>query len=87
MAASKLNAIEFWCLLPLSALQFLRGRRDVEAEVEDLVVEVIVEQLQCRMSVLSLLAQSFLRWQIVIIVVLNLGQQLSGVNAVRHHSF
>ncbi|XP_043978347.1 solute carrier family 2, facilitated glucose transporter member 1a [Gambusia affinis] len=70
----------------IKALQFLRGRRDVEAEVEDLVVEVIVEQLQCRMSVLSLLAQSFLRWQIVIIVVLNLGQQLSGVNAIYYYA-
>lgn len=42
------------------------------------------ERAEGRLSVLSLLSQRSLRWQLVSIIIMNMGQQLSGVNAVSH---
>lgn len=40
------------------------------------------EKAEGRLSVLSLLSQRSLRWQLFSIIAMNMGQQLSGVNAV-----
>lgn len=64
------------------ALQRLRGWDDVDAELSEMHLEDQSERAEGRLSVLSLLSQRSLRWQLVSIIVMNMGQQLSGVNAV-----
>jgi len=64
------------------ALQRLRGMEDVSAELSEMRLEDQSERAEGRLSVLSLLSQRSLRWQLVSIIVMNMGQQLSGVNAV-----
>lgn len=67
-----------------SALQRLRGWENVEEELEEMRLEEQSERAEGRLSVLSLLSQRSLRWQLVSIIIMNMGQQLSGVNAVSH---
>lgn len=66
-----------------SALQRLRGWEDVDAEMLEMHLEDHSEKAEGRLSVLSLLSQRSLRWQLISIIIMNMGQQLSGVNAVR----
>ena len=70
------------CILP-PALQRLRGWEEVDEELSEMRLENQSERAEGRLSVVSLLSQASLRWQLVSIVVMNMGQQLSGVNAVR----
>lgn len=70
------------CRLPPAALQRLRGWDNVEGELTEMRLEEQSERAEGRLSVLSLLSQRSLRWQLVSIIVMNMGQQLSGVNAV-----
>lgn len=65
-----------------SALQRLRGWDDVDEELLEMRLEDQSERAEGRLSVLSLLSQRSLRWQLISIIILNMGQQLSGVNAV-----
>ena len=65
-----------------SDLQRLRGWEDVETELDEMRLEDQSEQAEGSLSVFSLLSQRSLRWQLISIIVLNMGQQLSGVNAV-----
>lgn len=65
-----------------SALQRLRGWDDVDGELSEMHLEDQSEKAEGHLSVLSLLSQRSLRWQLVSIIILNMGQQLSGVNAV-----
>lgn len=64
------------------ALQRLRGSNDVDAELSEMRLEDQSERADGRLSVLSLLSQRSLRWQLISIIAMNMGQQLSGVNAV-----
>lgn len=64
------------------ALQRLRGWDDVEEELSEMRLEDQSEKAEGRLSVLKLLSQRSLRWQLISIIVMNMGQQLSGVNAV-----
>uniref|UniRef100_H3DCG5 Solute carrier family 2, facilitated glucose transporter member 5 n=1 Tax=Tetraodon nigroviridis TaxID=99883 RepID=H3DCG5_TETNG len=68
------------------ALQRLRGWDDVEEELSEMRLEDQSEKAEGRLSVLSLLSQRSLRWQLVSIVVMNMGQQLSGVNAIYYYA-
>ncbi|KAE8293355.1 Solute carrier family 2, facilitated glucose transporter member 5 [Larimichthys crocea] len=63
------------------ALQRLRGWDDVDAELSEMRLENLSERAEGHLSVLSLLSQRSLRWQLVSIIIMNMGQQLSGVNA------
>lgn len=54
----------------------------MDAELTEMHLEDQSERAEGRLSVLSLLSQRSLRWQLVSIIVMNMGQQLSGVNAV-----
>lgn len=75
--------MEIYLCGPLpSALQRLRGWDDVDAELLEMRLEDQSERAEGRLSVLSLLSQRSLRWQLISIIVMNMGQQLSGVNAV-----
>lgn len=67
-------------------MQRLRGRDDVDAEMEEMRLEDQSERAEGRLSVFSLLSQRSLRWQLISVIIMNMGQQLSGVNAVRDPS-
>lgn len=51
--------------------------------MEEMRTEERTEQAEGRLSVLNLFTFRPLRWQLISIVVLMAGQQLSGINAVR----
>uniref|UniRef100_A0A671TN01 Solute carrier family 2, facilitated glucose transporter member 5 n=1 Tax=Sparus aurata TaxID=8175 RepID=A0A671TN01_SPAAU len=68
------------------ALQRLRGWENVEEELEEMRLEEQSERAEGRLSVLSLLSQRSLRWQLVSIIIMNMGQQLSGVNAIYYYA-
>ncbi|XP_032350684.1 LOW QUALITY PROTEIN: solute carrier family 2, facilitated glucose transporter member 7 [Camelus ferus] len=67
------------------ALRKLRGWTDVEDEIEEMRVEDQAERAEGRLSVLNLFTFRPLRWQLVSIIVLMAGQQLSGVNVVNYY--
>ncbi|KAA8591165.1 hypothetical protein FQN60_002108 [Etheostoma spectabile] len=68
------------------ALQRLRGSNDVDEELSEMRLEDQSERADGRLSVLSLLSQRSLRWQLVTIIAMNMGQQLSGVNAIYYYA-
>ncbi|XP_014897323.1 solute carrier family 2, facilitated glucose transporter member 5 isoform X2 [Poecilia latipinna] len=68
------------------ALKLLRGWEDVDEEIEEMRLEDQSEQAEGHLSVFSLLTQKSLRWQLLTIIVLNMGQQLSGVNAIYYYA-
>lgn len=70
-----------------SALQRLRGWDDVDTELSEMRLEEQSEKAEGHLTVLNLLSQRSLRWQLVSVIVMNMGQQLSGVNAVSHSSY
>lgn len=83
-ARGVLSATARTALLP-AALRKLRGWADVEDEMEEMRVEDQAEKAEGRLSVLNLFTFRPLRWQLLSIIVLMAGQQLSGINAVRGH--
>ncbi|NWI71420.1 GTR5 protein, partial [Todus mexicanus] len=64
------------------ALQRLRGWDDVDDEIEEMHQEDRSEREEGQFSVFSLCTFRGLRWQLISIIVMMMGQQLSGVNAV-----
>ncbi|XP_054031866.1 solute carrier family 2, facilitated glucose transporter member 5 [Dryobates pubescens] len=68
------------------ALQKLRGRPDVDEEIEEMRQEDRSEKEEGQFTVLSLFTFRGLRWQLISIIVMMMGQQLSGVNAVFYYA-
>ncbi|XP_032971244.1 solute carrier family 2, facilitated glucose transporter member 7-like isoform X6 [Rhinolophus ferrumequinum] len=68
------------------ALRKLRGWADVDDEMEEMRVEAEAEKAEGRLSVLNLFTFQPLRWQLISIIVLMAGQQLSGVNAINYYA-
>ncbi|NWI38450.1 GTR5 protein, partial [Picathartes gymnocephalus] len=68
------------------ALQRLRGREDVDDEIQEMYQEDQSEKEEGQFSVLSLCTFRGLRWQLISIIVMMMGQQLSGVNAVFYYA-
>ncbi|KAM4758663.1 solute carrier family 2, facilitated glucose transporter member 5-like isoform 1-T2 [Cyanocitta cristata] len=68
------------------ALQRLRGWEDVDDEIEEMYQEDRSEKEEGQFSVLSLCTFRGLRWQLISIIVMMMGQQLSGVNAVFYYA-
>ena len=64
------------------ALQRVRGWDDVDEELSEMREEDQSERTEGRLSILNLLSFRSLRWQLISIIIMNMGQQLSGVNAV-----
>nr|XP_028572106.1 solute carrier family 2, facilitated glucose transporter member 5-like isoform X1 [Podarcis muralis]XP_028572107.1 solute carrier family 2, facilitated glucose transporter member 5-like isoform X1 [Podarcis muralis] len=64
------------------ALQKLRHNEDVQEEIEELQQEKMAEKTEKSMNSLKLLCFPSLRWQVISVIILMGGQQLSGVNAV-----
>lgn len=69
-------------MLSPPALQRLRGWEDVDDEIEEMYQEDRSEKEEGQFSVLSLCTFRGLRWQLISIIVMMMGQQLSGVNSV-----
>ncbi|PKU36096.1 solute carrier family facilitated glucose transporter member 5-like [Limosa lapponica baueri] len=68
------------------ALQKLRGWDDVDDEIEEMRQEDRSEKEEGQFSVLSLCTFRGLRWQLISIIVMMMGQQLSGVNGVFYYA-
>ncbi|XP_027643193.2 solute carrier family 2, facilitated glucose transporter member 5 isoform X2 [Falco peregrinus] len=66
-------------------LQKLRGCDDVDDEIEEMRQEDQSEK-EGHFSVLSLCTFRGLRWQLISIIVMMMGQQLSGVNAIFYYA-
>ncbi|XP_036034770.1 solute carrier family 2, facilitated glucose transporter member 5 isoform X2 [Onychomys torridus] len=68
------------------ALQRLRGWQDVTLEMEEIRREDEAEKAAGFISVWKLFKMQSLRWQLISIIVLMAGQQLSGVNAIYYYA-
>ncbi|CAM5105653.1 unnamed protein product [Natator depressus] len=68
------------------ALKRLRGWDDVDDEIEEMHQEDQSEKLEGRLSVFNLCTFQALRWQLISIIVMMMGQQLSGVNAIFYYT-
>uniref|UniRef100_A0A8C3UFY4 Solute carrier family 2, facilitated glucose transporter member 5 n=1 Tax=Catharus ustulatus TaxID=91951 RepID=A0A8C3UFY4_CATUS len=68
------------------ALQRLRGWEDVDDEIQEMYQEDRSEKEEGQFSVLSLFTFRGLRWQLISIIVMMAGQQLSGVNGVFYYA-
>ncbi|XP_078281213.1 solute carrier family 2, facilitated glucose transporter member 5 [Rhinoraja longicauda] len=69
-----------------AALRRLRGWDDVDDEIEEMHLEDQSEKAEGRLSVMNLCSFKALRWQLITVIVLNMGQQLSGVNAIYYYA-
>uniref|UniRef100_A0A4W3GMH8 Solute carrier family 2, facilitated glucose transporter member 5 n=1 Tax=Callorhinchus milii TaxID=7868 RepID=A0A4W3GMH8_CALMI len=69
-----------------AALQRLRGYDNVENEIEEMQLEDQSEKADGLLTVKNLFTLKALRWQLITVIMLNMGQQLSGVNAVSHEN-
>lgn len=67
-------------------LQLLRGCEDVDSELWEMRLEDQSERTEGRLSVGALLSKRSLRWQLLSIIFINMGQQLSGVNAIYYYA-
>uniref|UniRef100_A0A4X2M1G3 Solute carrier family 2, facilitated glucose transporter member 5 n=1 Tax=Vombatus ursinus TaxID=29139 RepID=A0A4X2M1G3_VOMUR len=68
------------------ALRELRGWDHVEDEIEEMRLEDQAEKAEGRLSVINLFTFKPLRWQLISIIVLMAGQQLSGINAINYYA-
>ncbi|KAL0158292.1 hypothetical protein M9458_046368, partial [Cirrhinus mrigala] len=57
-------------------LQRLRGWEDVDEELCEMRMEEQSERAEGRLSVLNLFTFRSLRWQLLSVIVMNMGQQL-----------
>lgn len=71
-----------YCLLLVSALKWYRRNENIQAEVEEMQEEQDSLSSIVSVSVWGLLADRCVRWQVITIVVVNIGMQLSGIDAV-----
>lgn len=68
------------------ALQRLRGWEDVDREMEEIRQEDEAEKAAGFISVVKLFQMRSLRWQLISVIILMGGQQLSGVNAIYYYA-
>lgn len=68
------------------ALQRLRGWGDVSEDIEEIQQEDQAEKAAGSISVWKLFVLRSLRWQLISVVVMMAGQQLSGVNAIYYYA-
>ncbi|CAG7651913.1 unnamed protein product, partial [Allacma fusca] len=68
------------------ALRKFRASNHVEEDIEEMRAEQRAQQAEARISMLQLIRSSSLRMPLCIAVVMQLSQQLSGINAVFYYS-
>lgn len=78
-----LLSIVFCCvLLLLVALRWYRAKSNIQAEVEEMQKEQRSLPSVRTVSVYELLRDRAVRWQFLSVIVINMGMQLSGIDAV-----
>ncbi|XP_006642163.2 solute carrier family 2, facilitated glucose transporter member 5 [Lepisosteus oculatus] len=68
------------------ALRRLRGWEDVDGELAEMRLEDRSERSEGRLSTWRLCCVRSLRWQLLSVVAVNVGQQLSGINAIYYYA-
>lgn len=68
------------------ALRRLRATNQIEEDIEEMRAEERAQQSEATISMMELLCSPTLRQPLVIAVVMQLSQQLSGINAVSSYS-
>nr|XP_020637904.1 solute carrier family 2, facilitated glucose transporter member 5-like isoform X2 [Pogona vitticeps] len=68
------------------ALQRLRCQESVDEELEEMYQEDAVEKTEKVMGGLKILYYRGLRWQVISVIILMGGQQLSGINAANYYA-
>ncbi|XP_072921482.1 solute carrier family 2, facilitated glucose transporter member 11-like isoform X3 [Hemitrygon akajei] len=66
----------------LQSLRQLHGAHSYLSELEDIEKERVVIQLQRSKGLWELLTNRLTRWQLITVIMVNIGQQLSGINAI-----
>uniref|UniRef100_A0A8C5EN29 Solute carrier family 2, facilitated glucose transporter member 5-like n=1 Tax=Gouania willdenowi TaxID=441366 RepID=A0A8C5EN29_GOUWI len=66
----------------IAALKWFRAKENIEAEVEEMQEEQRSLSSIQTISVRQLLMDRCVRWQVITILVLNIGMQLSGIDAI-----
>uniref|UniRef100_A0A8C7YR71 Solute carrier family 2 member 15b n=1 Tax=Oryzias sinensis TaxID=183150 RepID=A0A8C7YR71_9TELE len=66
----------------IAALKWFRSKGDIQAEIEEMQEEQRSLSSIQTLSVGRLLMDSCVRWQVITIVVVNIGMQLSGIDAI-----
>lgn len=64
------------------ALAKLRGTSAIDQEIEEMKVEARSDTAESQMSLLEILRDRSIRWQIYTVCVIQIGQPLTGINAV-----
>lgn len=72
--------IRFWFLF--AALKWYRPKSNIQAEVEEMQEEQRSLSSLETVSVLQIVRDPSVRWQLVTVLVVNAGMQLSGIDAV-----
>ncbi len=70
--------------LLLLVLTRLRGHSHVEDDIREMKEEALKMSMEKKVSILELFRNSAFRQPIIIAIILQLSQQLSGINAVSH---
>lgn len=68
--------------LPFKALRRLRATNQIEEDIEEMRAEERAQQSEATISMMELVCSPTLRQPLIISVVMQLSQQLSGINAV-----
>ncbi|KAF4521727.1 hypothetical protein B566_EDAN012175 [Ephemera danica] len=74
------------CVADVSALRRLRASNQVEEDIEEMRAEERAQQAEATISMTELICSPTLRSPLIIGVVMQLSQQLSGINAVFYYS-
>ncbi|XP_045193213.2 solute carrier family 2, facilitated glucose transporter member 1-like [Mercenaria mercenaria] len=69
------------------ALETLRGTSDVDCEIEEMKAESKTDMQEESLSIIGLFRRKTLRRPLFISVIMQLSQQLSGINAIFYYSF
>ncbi|XP_064162501.1 solute carrier family 2 member 9, like 1 isoform X1 [Anguilla rostrata] len=69
------------------ALQTLWGQGDFKTEIEEMLTEQAAIKRQRSLSLLELLRDRSVRWQLITMVAINMGIQFSGISAISAFSF
>lgn len=72
--------LRFWFLF--AALKWYRTKSNIQAEVEEMQEEQRSLSSMDTVSVLQIIRDPSVRWQLVTVIVVNAGMQLSGIDAV-----
>lgn len=80
----QMNIISLPCVLFVcAALKWYRAKCNIQAEIEEMQEEQRSLSSVDTVSVWQLILDHTVRWQVLSVVVINIGMQLSGIDAVR----